>query len=71
MTTIERIGKNIRDKRKAKKITLQQVAGLTGLSIATLSNIESGKQDQKVSHLVKIGKILGEEPGSFFNSRAQ
>lgn len=62
------IGDRIRKIRKDARLTLQQVGVLVDISAPTLSNVERGLQDPKVSQLVKIGKVLNVNPREFFPS---
>ena len=47
------------DARIKKKLTLTQLAELTGITKSTLSNIENNKVDPKISQLDKIARVLG------------
>lgn len=53
------IGKRVRELRKAKKITLIELAELTGVAQATLSRIETGVMIGTVDSHQKIAKALG------------
>jgi len=53
------IGKRIREIRKAKKITLVELAELTGVAQATLSRIETGVMIGTIDSHQKIAKALG------------
>jgi len=52
------LGQNIRTIRKDKKLSLTQLAQLTGVSIAALSTIEMAKRDARISTLFRIAKAL-------------
>jgi DNA-binding NtrC family response regulator len=61
-----RIGEKIREGRKAKNLTLAQMAERTGLSVGFLSQIELGKNSASVETLYRIARALGLQPGDFF-----
>ena len=52
------LGANIRNTRKAKKISLEQLAAGTDLSISFLSQLERGKVNISVENLWKITQFL-------------
>jgi transcriptional regulator with XRE-family HTH domain len=60
----EFITKNIKDLRKQKKITLQQLADLTGLTKGYLSKIERAKKAPPYSTLNKIAMALNVDAAS-------
>lgn len=66
MSIMKEVGANIRHWRKLKRLTLQEMAALTGFSAPTLCNIERGLQDQKTSQLVKIAAVLNISPKDLF-----
>ena len=47
--------------RKSKKLTQKQLSDMTGLSQATISNIESGDNSYTLRSLIRIAKALGYE----------
>ncbi len=53
------IGSQIRQRRKSLKITQGQLAELAGVSLNTLSRIESGKANPTIDVIEKIAEILG------------
>jgi len=55
------IGDNIKLKRKAIGLTLQQIADETGLSIGFLSNLERDLCSPTISALQKVCEVLGTE----------
>jgi transcriptional regulator with XRE-family HTH domain len=56
------IGKEIRQARKARKLTQLHVATALGMSRTTIGQIESGKvQDIGVRKLIRILELLGLE----------
>jgi XRE family transcriptional regulator, regulator of sulfur utilization len=52
----------LKEWRKKKAITLEELHGLTGLSITTISRIEQGKHEARAITRKKIAKALGLEP---------
>lgn len=53
------IGRRVRDYRKAKGLTLQEMADATGFSKGYLSKLETSKKAPPLSTLSRIGKALG------------
>jgi len=56
---IEAIGRTIRERRSFLKIDQKTLSELSGISMHTLSNIESGKGNPTVVVLNKIVTVLG------------
>lgn len=55
VTIYKTIGKNLRDKRKEKNLSQQQLADLAGkIDRSKISDIENGKEDFLFSTLLKI-----------------
>jgi transcriptional regulator with XRE-family HTH domain len=52
------IGTNLRDTRRQKELSLHQVAGDAGISTATLSRIETGRQSLDAALLLVLAGIL-------------
>lgn len=55
---LDKIGKNVRMHRKAKKMTLRQISKETGITISNLSFIERGKMDCDILSLLHIADCL-------------
>lgn len=53
------IGSMIKELRKSKKITQNELADYTGLSRAGIAKIEAGASDIKLSTLISILSLLG------------
>jgi transcriptional regulator with XRE-family HTH domain len=64
------LGRNIRRIRKDRRLTLDDLAQLTGTSKGYLSAIENGKVAPSVASLVRISQALGVEVGTFFNTES-
>lgn len=47
-------------------LTLEEVSGLTGYSVATLSRVERGLRDIPPLRRVKIARLLGVKVGDLF-----
>jgi len=58
-STNEQLGAQLREIRKAHKMTLHDIASKTGLSISYLSDFERGKVGIRVSVLVRWCEALG------------
>lgn len=61
------LGKRIKELRKNKKLTQEQVAEFIGIEPASISNIENGKYYPTAENLEKIIKILGTTPKELFD----
>jgi len=55
---ISRIGQTLRRRRKALDLSLEDLSRLSGATVPTLSNIERGKRDVKLSTLVNLASAL-------------
>ena len=53
--------RTLRETRKASKLTLEDLHLRTGITISTLSNIETGKHFPKPSTQQNLEQILGEQ----------
>ncbi|MGM9740457.1 MAG: helix-turn-helix domain-containing protein [Candidatus Cryptobacteroides sp.] len=53
------IGIQIRNRRKALKITQRELADLAGISINTVVAVERGQGDPKISTYTAICNVLG------------
>lgn len=53
------IGKRIRDTRKERGYTREQLAEYAEMSVNFLGAVETGKKSMKVQNLVKIAQALG------------
>ncbi len=61
------IGEKIKKLRKARKLTLQQVASETGFSPALISQIENNNVSPPIATLSKIAKFFDVKMGLFFD----
>ncbi len=55
------IGKRIKERRKALRITQPDLAELSGISVNTLYKIERGQANPTLKVLNKLAKVLGME----------
>ncbi len=62
-----RIGKNLRNRRKLEELTLEELSRLSGSSVPTLSSIERGKRDVKLSTLVALAAALRVDLSALFH----
>jgi len=53
------IGVTIKEHRKSRGITQNELADYTGLSRAGIAKIEAGESDIKLSTLISISNLLG------------
>lgn len=63
---MDKLGSKIRDTRKAKNLTLKDVARMADLTESLISQIENGKANPSISSLVSISRVLGVPVGTFF-----
>lgn len=64
---IHKLGKRIANLRKEKKLSQEEFADISGKMINTLSNIECGLSDPKVSTLEAIAQALGTSVSILFS----
>lgn len=62
-----RLGKRIKEIRKTKGLTQEQLAELTGLDRTTISRIESGNQQTEIYHIYRIATVLQVKVKDLFN----
>ena len=63
----EIFGKILQDERKAKKISQEKLAALTGLDRTAISLIENGKRSPTFSTILKICSALEVDPSEIFS----
>ena len=64
---IKKAGLKIRQVRDQKKLSLDDVAAMTGFTIANLGEIERGEVNTDISHIAAIGQALGVHPMHLIN----
>jgi transcriptional regulator with XRE-family HTH domain len=57
-THLQHVGSNIKEMRKYRQFTQQQLADESGLRLATISDIENGKLNFEINTLVRIASAL-------------
>lgn len=57
-THLEHIGENIKELRRSRKLTQQELAEAAGVRLATISEIEAGKANFQFNTLVRIATAL-------------
>jgi transcriptional regulator with XRE-family HTH domain len=62
-----RLGRRVRDLRRSKQLTQEQLAEAVGRSVATISNIERGLLATRLSTLAALAKALEVEMADFFS----
>ena len=60
------IGRRIRKSRKEQKLRLEDLSFVSGIEPASLSRIENGKRDPRLSTLIRIANRLRISPSSLF-----
>ena len=65
-TELEPLGERLRQRRKALKLTLQEVADKAGFSVGFISQIERGITVPSLVSLVSVCRVLKVDVGSFF-----
>jgi transcriptional regulator with XRE-family HTH domain len=61
------IGDRLREARRKRRLSLQQVAQAAGISAATLSRIETSKQSLDIHLLLRVAETLGAPPATFLS----
>lgn len=59
--TSEDLGKVIRQRRKAAKLTQKKAAALAGIGVRFLSELERGKPTAQIGKTLKVAQLLGLE----------
>lgn len=54
-----RLGERVRGLRKARGLTLKEVASLSGLTLSRLGYVETGERELTVGALVRLARALG------------
>ncbi len=65
------VGTRIRELRSARGLSLSEVAHQASISAATLSRIETGKQNIDVGLMTLIAKVLHVSPHDFLEKQGQ
>ncbi|RIP35662.1 XRE family transcriptional regulator [Staphylococcus gallinarum] len=65
------IGKKLKDLRRIKKLTQEELAERTDLSKGYISQIESGHASPSMETFLNVLEVLGTEPGHFFQDKSE
>lgn len=63
---IKKFGLKLKEIRKAKKISQEQLAGDTGFELSQIGRIERGEINTSISHVSAIAKALKVKPEELF-----
>ena len=63
------IGQRLSNFRRARGMTLAEIANLCGVSEATMSRIETGQTEISANHLFILARELGADISEFFSDR--
>jgi transcriptional regulator with XRE-family HTH domain len=63
---IKRFGDRLREIRKSKNITQEQLQHLTGFDLRQLGRIERAEVSTNISHVFRIAECLGVAPHELF-----
>lgn len=56
---LDRVIERIRDRRKARKLSLRKLAGLSGLRFQTIHGLEKGLASPTIRTIRKLERVLG------------
>lgn len=59
VTDSKRLGLLIREERKAQKLTQEQLAGLTGVGVRFVRELEGGKESCQLGRALQVTAALG------------
>lgn len=65
-TRAQELGRNLRQIRKSKKLTLKQVADRSGMAVSTLSKVENHKISLTYDNLIKLAQGLEVDVSELF-----
>jgi transcriptional regulator with XRE-family HTH domain len=63
---IKKFGLKLKEIRKAKKVSQEQLAGETGFELSQIGRIERGEINTSISHVAAIAKSLKIKPEELF-----
>ena len=55
---LQKLGKNIRRERVARKLTQEKLSELSGMDITNLQRIEAGKYNTKILTLIRLKEAM-------------
>ena len=59
ITTSKALGALVRDERKAQGLTQEQLAGLTGVGVRFVRELEAGKESCQLGRALQVATALG------------
>lgn len=65
------IGRELRSRRRAAGLTLEQLSLLSGAAVPTVSHIERGNRDVKLSTLVSLARAVNADLPDLFGKHAE
>ena len=63
---LKKFGARVRELRKAKKLSIEELANISGLEYSQVSRIERAKINTGVSHILLLATALEVHPNEFF-----
>ena len=63
---IKLFGEKLKELRKSKNITQEQLEHLSGFDLSQIGRIERGVINTSISHVFKLAECLGVSPHEFF-----
>jgi transcriptional regulator with XRE-family HTH domain len=67
MLPLQNIGERLRSARRSRQMSLDSVAKQLGVSVATLSRIETNKQGIDLPFFIQLADVIGVAPASFLD----
>ena len=64
MSSLHDIGERLRNARRSRQLSLDAVAKQIGVSVATLSRIETNKQGMDLPLFIQLARALGIDPAA-------
>ena len=66
MSAARRFGANVKQVRKEREMTQEQLGLAAGLDAAVVSRIEAGQREPRVTNIARLAKALKVPPGQLF-----
>ncbi|MGH2833151.1 MAG: helix-turn-helix domain-containing protein [Solirubrobacteraceae bacterium] len=67
MDAVAQIAESLRQARKHRGLTQEQVSELSGVHPTEISRIENGHRDSQISTVFKLAQAFGLTPGEFID----
>jgi transcriptional regulator with XRE-family HTH domain len=68
---LRRLGRNLRDARRAAGLTQEQVASSMGVQLTQYSRMERGEHDTGITRFLDAAWAIGMDPGELFRRLEQ